>query len=209
MPGGNHFINPFPQPNQMLLFQTLNLTKLFLSPSQRMRTAFSTAVAIEVLCQHVAPLLEYQSPNMTTGISSFPAETLIGLAATNLIGYWRLAMWIRTENLSYLFYIKRLRERGGGGGQSCWLFVRLRKWVWVWKTVTRLVRLSVTPWEGFFRKSLQRAGAFWWIPGGDWMNNLQETASQGHLIQSDQHQDVYNSLGHVKNPDPVQGTKCD
>lgn len=59
--------------------------------------AFSTAVTIEELRQHVFPLLGYQSPNTTTGISSFLPETLIGLAATNPIGHWRLAMWIDTE----------------------------------------------------------------------------------------------------------------
>lgn len=54
---------------------------------ERGETAFSTAVAHEEHRQHVFLLLGYQGPNSTTGISSFLTETLIGLAATNLIGH--------------------------------------------------------------------------------------------------------------------------
>ena len=75
-------------------------------PAEEREAAFSTAVDTEELCQHVFLLLGYQSSNTTAGISSSLPETLIGLAATNLIGHWRLVMWIQTEpaspNRSYL-----------------------------------------------------------------------------------------------------------
>lgn len=99
---------------------------------QKKKTAFSTAVDVEELCQHVFLLLGYQSPNTTTGISSSLPETLIGLAATNLIGHWRLVMWIHTEppppkKRSYLPLRKRLTdsEGGDGGRQSCCIIISI------------------------------------------------------------------------------------
>ena len=56
-------------------------------PAEEREAAFSTAVDTEELCQHVFLLLGYQSSNTTVGISSSLPETLIGLAATNLIGH--------------------------------------------------------------------------------------------------------------------------
>lgn len=69
----------------VFLFQVQKLLSIIMLAKKK-QAAFSTAVIIEELCQHVLQL-GYQSPNTTTGISSSLPETLIGLAATNLIGH--------------------------------------------------------------------------------------------------------------------------
>lgn len=122
-----------------VVFSTLSIcSKLFFYYYvSKAKTAFSTAAGTEELRQHVVLLPGYRSVNTTAAVSSSLPETLIGLAATNPIGHWRLVKWIHTEPASphtalYLSLSKTAEEDpwndsaavsllkcgGGGGGRN-------------------------------------------------------------------------------------------